>query len=304
MSLFSRRKKRVPDWASFLKPEEYKTFQEAVKTYFQSKKLRFEVRGSVLFLGNNQGKIWLGELGHHCKGKNPSQYLQAITDYLDYELLSIEVENALKTFGSARNYLGVAIMPGRKLFAFSVNKSLYREICEDVYEVVVVIAGSSVIPLDLKDAKTWNKTPDELFAIGREAVRKRYDFETQSIILGSHTMESKYNDFHSFAPNYVLELAKYEETIGENGMLVGIPNRYMMCYMSIESQGVMNDLKDFVWTIQANYVDHYQRGTEISDKLYWYQAGKFTEIPYSYQDELKDVNPPEEFISMMSLLVD
>ena len=197
-------------------------------------------------------------------------------------------------FEQVREMLAVRIGDEESL---PTDKLLFRRDLPGTISYLVFDLPHSVesVPRELPDK--WGKSVDELFALGLANVKDSAKPETERVEIQPGVAFTAYSGESFFTASFALLLDELPDATGEHGTLVAVPHRHMLLVHRIENADVIHAIQHL--GVLALNLDEQGPGS-ISPNLYWYRAGKFTNLPFRIEGEEFHFRPPEEFMEMLN----
>ena len=295
----------VPDWATFFSAAEYKAFVSELENYFKQLNVEYELGDGVVNVDENAfgfGKLGLTNVAQVCKQGNPKHYKSIITAHFDALIRSQQFEktfNAIAdTFEEVKKYIGVRLYDNDYVDKLGKELTLGKDFAGDIYAMIVFDFPDSIVNIQPSQILAWDKTVEELFAIGVENTRNSYPITISSVDFGAFNCWFAQGE-HFFTPNIILDLENRKELIGSKGALIGIPHRHAALIYSIETIEVIAAINALIPTI---YGMNEEGPGSLSNQLFWYRDGVFTQLPYSIQAGEMKFTPPSNFVALLNEL--
>ncbi|MEM6724783.1 MAG: hypothetical protein AAF598_12135, partial [Bacteroidota bacterium] len=237
-----------------------------------------------------------------CKQTEPNRYRLIVADHFDLIIRSQEFNQHFNTintdFEAIKQYIGVRLYPKAYVAELDASFTLGKEFAGDIFAMLVFDLPDSVTNIKPELLPHWNKSVDELFELGKRNIQENYPieiskeaFEGFSIIFGSAD--------HFFTPNIVLDLENQPELVGTYGSLIGLPHRHAALFYPIERMEIVVAINGL---IPAIYGMHEEGPGSLSNHLFWYYKGTFTELPYQLEAGKLQFFPPEGFVDLLNQL--
>lgn len=306
-SFFKRKKSDVvvPEWASILTLDQYEAFTKALQKYFARKKVDYQLKDGIVEVEENVfgfGQMGLMNLIQVCKQQDLKHYFEVVSGHFESiaqgKQFESQFEAMVKDFSQIQQYLAVRLYPVEFLDTLHRENTIGNDFATDVYAMLVFDLPHTVMNVKPKQAAEWNKSKDELFAIGLQNIRRNYPFQIMQEVLGEHKVWLVQGE-HFFVPNIVFDIKNYPQFIGSKGSLVGIPHRHGALIYPIESLELINAVNSLIFVVNGMY----QEGPgSLTNHLYWYHDGTFDDLPYVIEDKTLKFSPPDGFIEMLNAL--
>lgn len=302
--------KEPPRWANFFDARQYQKFLGLVDGYFRKKKQPFQMGDGVVHFGaakeaNHRQQFGLTNLAQICGQCDEKDWAGIIHDHFhtlqrsqsEQEVLS----QRLGHFDRVKELLSVRLWPEDYLGDLDREKFIHRIDVPGTLTTLVYDLPSSIRNVTPDEADVWDRSQEELFEIGLENVMENCIPDITQQDVGNDVKLTLFSDESFFVASHALLLDRHSEVIGPFGTLVGIPHRHVLLAFPIEDMSVVHAINAMIPIILG--MEKEGPGS-ISAKLYWYQEGEFTELPYEVRDKTLAFTPPGEFVEVMQLLAD
>jgi hypothetical protein len=301
----------VPQWASIFTPADYRDFIHSVQAYFIERGISVVIENGYVIQKGAKGPIekarWgLQNIAQTCHLTPRSEWKKQIAGYFDTlaqaGVEGADLEKGESDFSKISGLLAVKIWPRDYLTKPDVDKKLvYREDLEGTITVLVYDMPNAIRSVNPKQVDAWQKSRDELFALGLKNVRAKSHVEITEVD-GGYGLKilalSSDQDF--FVASHVLFLEQHPQCIGRYGTIVGIPTSHiLMCY-PIENADVAGVMKTLIPTVNRLSVNG---PGSISGYLYWRHDGRYTHLPYKLTNKAVTFEPPDEFVDLLNRLL-
>jgi len=304
-SFFSKKNKfgAVPEWASYFNKKDYAVFIRTIKQYFKSRKIDYELGDGVVKLRgteNGAGTLGLSNLGQHCAQLDASEYPDVIAAHFDASFRARRFSEAFNkiegSFEDVKQYIGVRLYDEQYVAHLGKENTLGIDFPGELYAMIVFDFPDNVVNIRPEQAGKWAVPTDELFAVGLANTKSRYAVDISRQSFGEFSIWFAQAD-HFFASNIVFDLENRPEVIGSKGSLIGLPHRHAVIIYPIENLATLNALNALIPTI---YRMHQDGPGSLSEKLFWYNDGIFTPLPYSIESGAIQFFPPEDFVEVLN----
>lgn len=305
LSLFSckSQNKTVPEWASSFSKKEYNYFINLIEDYFKKKDLKIKIEDGVIIVDENEvglSNLGLVNISQTCKQLDQKDWTSAINDHFENLIQSYKASSEFKSiehdFEKIKKFLGVKVYHVDFLNTVGKENTIYRQITDDVVEVLVYDLPTSVESIKVENLKVWKKEADDLFTIGLKNIDSAYTNTTSQESLGDIKIWFIQSD-QVFTTNIILEPEKLMKYTGSYGALIGIPHRHAVLVYPIENLEVVKAINTLIPII--NGMNQEGPGS-ISNKLLWYTDNKFVELPYKIENQKLSFFPPDSFVNMLN----
>jgi hypothetical protein len=306
-SFFKKNKinKEVPEWASFFNNDQYNTFLNAIEDYFYSKNVIYTLGDGMIEAGPNDfgfDKMGLVNVAQVCKLDDPRDFKEIVKEHFEALARTYQFDEEFKKivddYEKVRKFLGVRLYPAD--YAESIGKDLTigRDFAGDIYAMLVFDLPDSVMSIKPEQAKKWGKSIEELFKTGIQNIRQKYPLDISQQQFGDFYIWFAQGD-HFFTPNIVFNFDDLQKMAGAKGSLIGIPHRHAVLIYPIENIRVVEVITGFIQTVSGMY----EEGPgSVSNNVFWYKDGLFTNLPYKVEDNKIQFYPPEEFVEILNTL--
>lgn len=295
-----------PEWAVFFDDEEYQAFMAAIDHYFAVKQMPYEIGDGIITIQSKQfggGQLGLVNIAQVCKQNCTSDYSSIVLDYFDMmeraKQFNDEFESNTHNFEYVKPYLAVRLYHNSYVETLDTAHTMGKPFAGDIFATLVYDLPDTVINVKPKQAEQWGKTLDELMTVGLKNINQKYTTEI---------FQQKVNnvDFyiadadHFYVPDIVFSITEHPQLIGSKGSLVGLPHRHSAFFYPIEGKDVL-DVTSRMIPVIYNLCE--QGPGSLSDNLFWYYNGTFTEIPYELDENNSlQISPPESFYDLLGVI--
>ncbi len=290
-----------PDWADFFTGQAYEAFLQLVLDYFQVREIDVAVGDGILVDQERDIHFGLQNLAQMCHRSNQSDWPEIIEMHFgslwDAEEERKSLDRKKQDFSKIRELLAVRLWPADYLSSLAQVDIVYREDIEGTVSVLVYDLQNSIIQVATSDAALWGRETEELFEIGLQNTWRSKPPDVSMEALGDGVQVAVFQGHSFYVATHALLLEDYAGYVGTYGSLIIIPHRHAMVCYPIEDVNVINALdKLIIIALQM-----YNEGPgSISPRLYWYENGRFTDLPYQITDDRQlHFAPPEEFLALL-----
>jgi hypothetical protein len=304
-SFFKRSNTKVPNWASFFKPDEYDRFLKAIDHYFVSRQISYQMEDGTLNCDAgifDYEKLGLVNLAQLCKQNKPREYQAIVADHFEVlrkaQRFEIEFDQIIHNFEKVKSYLGVRLYPDH--FTDVVDKSalIGANFAGNVDIILIFDFPDTIKTVEAKWAESWGVDIDTLFETAIQNIKNKYPLEISRQDLGKFKIWFVQGE-HFYAPNIVFYLNEYPEMIGPYGSIIGIPHRHSVVVYPITGKEIAEALVPLVNLINGLYKDG---PGSISNYLFWYKGGGFECQTYTIEQKKIKLVPTESFLAMLDSL--
>jgi hypothetical protein len=290
----------VPEWASFFTPRQYHEFDQEITDELALRGISAEFdedRGSARITGGEWEGSRLGfvNLAQSCHQIPRRQWKSAIHEHFDRILKSVgpsdETDALDADFDAARAALRVRVYSAE---TEGMERSVTRPLTDGIVELLVYDLPDSAAGVLRENIAEWNRTDEELFAIGLENIKSGAKIEAIRLPgEGGAELFGIFGDNDIYTASHALFLEDYLPDDLELGAIVAIPNRHAVLYHPIVDAKAVGALSSII----PAAIGMFEQGPgSISPYVYWWQNGIFQRQPTEITEEGINFNPTEEFI--------
>jgi len=294
-----------PPWASFMTYTQWERFLIAVARNLHARQLPLQYQDGVFHvqLGEQQQvQIGLGNLAQVCHQAREAQWGAIIATHFDQMLQDVHdpgVEALLQDFDQVKDRLFVRLIAMDAAISLE-HLAVARNDIPDVIAYLALDLPVSVRSIAANEIAPWRKTPGELYAIGLANVREKSQYEAQDVEAPECTLIGVTSD-SLFTASHALLLHEHPEWIGKYGALLIIPTRHNLVIHPINDLSLLKALPCLCF--MATEMEKEGPGS-ITNHVYWYDDGRYVEIPYSYVQKQLNLSPPDAFTALMSRIAE
>ena len=251
--------------------------------------------------GKNFGLV---NLAQNCKLAQKQEWSSIIKNHFDALKQSdtdeSELQKNIATFDKIKGLIAVQLYPVDYFDSVPEMKqsSISRSAMPGVMSVLVFDMPKAIRGVKRTESKMWNKSDNELFAIGLANVFKK----TQTKLTSQDVPGGKvfFITAESFLTGVLaLNLKQFNECLSQNGSLVSIPARGIILCHPILDLGVVK----IISTLAPYTAKIFGEGPgSLSPRLYWYKDDMFTDLPYSISEGKFNFAPPDIFVGLLNKL--
>lgn len=294
-----------PDWARPLEtPERLGAFLDGVAAYFTKRNLPSHIHpsGAVFPNPNDLDEAWgLANLLQSCADRAPAEFpglIAAHFDLLDRARTQRDQLTAkLADWDFARPRIRIRLWDDEMRQA--LLQTITRESIPGLLSALAIDLPETIDTVSTSLARTWDKTPVELFDIAREntwnAVKPRPKLLSPEHLGTIHIVEED----SYYTASIALQIDRLPQLIGEHGVFISVPTRGGMLALPFNA---MPDLQLLAHMIRFTRHAFEHGPGSVSHRLWWYRMGTWHEIPYESDPERISVLPPPEFEKYVSTI--
>ena len=248
------------------------------------------------------GQIGLLNVAQLCKQFGLKNYKGIIdrhfTAMTEAGQLQAEFAKTADNFEKVKKYLAVRLYNDDYVGQIGKENTVGKNFAGDIYATIVFDLPGCVMNIKPEQQLTWNKTPDELFEIGKANIKAKYPLSVNRHVFEQFSFWLINGD-HFYTPNIVFDIESRKELIGAEGSLVGLPHRHSAIIYPIENSEVVLAIN---YLIPAIYGINREGPGSLSNHLFWYKDKTFTSLPYEIKGNVIDFFPPGEFVELLKKL--
>lgn len=301
------KKKPVPEWASFMTPEQYQGFDKALTRHLKAGCIPYNDDNGILTLAGGQPetgfieRVALSELAQECAKWPVKEYEKAIKAFFGLYRQLAENDWALgestADFEQIKTKLGFWLC-SRDFYEETGEGGIGRKIADDLYgQLVFCLPDGSVMGVDRETTAGWDKTDEELIELGLENA-KEYPVDSSWTDMGDAGFWV-FHSAHYFVPNVIFDLGPESRFTGRHGTLVGLPHHGNALIHPIEDSRADAALPLLVEIVWGMYKDGKQT---ISPNIYWHNNDVLTNIPYRPGPDGVELFLPENLSEILEQL--
>jgi hypothetical protein len=307
LSIFKRKNnnQEVPEWASFFDKKEYATFINGINSYFKNYSFHLE-DGVVKVDSDDFGfeNLGLTNVAQVCKQSRKGNYKRIISEHFNSMIRTHKFEKEFKKiekdFDKVKDYIGVRLYDNEYVSHIGKGLTIGKDFAGDVYAMVVFDFPDSVLNVQPSQISTWGKTIEELFQLGLKNIKTNYPINLTKEKLENISVWFAQSD-HFFTSNIVFDINEKTELVGKGGTLIGLPHRHASILYPIDSLEVVDAVNKLIPIV---YGMNNEGPGALSNNLFWFYEGKFTQLPYSIDGGKLSFSPTEEFVAVLNDLKD
>ena len=293
----------LPEWATMFTPGQYARFLQEVRRYFARKKLHITMDGETVFLeGELSGQFALHPLAQTCGALPRSQWRNAIAAHFEPLLHTPEehtaVQDGLEDYEQIRGKLIPRILRTEALPESA--SCVIREDLPGTRSYLGLVLPHAIRSLTAEECAAWGKTSDELFEAALENLFDKYPvIKDAAYLIGPDITGVLMTGDHLYVASHALLLHRHPEAIGLFGALVAIPTPDTLLAYPIGNLQVA----DAVQALARKATDLSPDGPgSITAQIYWYQHGRYLDLPYQFDENGFNFSPPERYLDMLHRL--
>lgn len=296
---------QVPSWANFFTNEEYSKFDTELNNYLRTLNIDYTINDGRVEVSEDifgLTKLGLTNVAQVCKQADLKNYYKNISHHFETMIRANEFDKEFRkiehNYELVKEYICVRVYDHEYVEHIGRNNTLGKDIAGDLYAMIVFDLPHTIVSITPEKAQKWSQPFEVLFKTGIENVSKKYSLRIS---------EEHFRDFkvwliecdHFFAGHIIFELPHKKELVGSKGSLIAIPHRHAAIIYPIESLEVVKAINTLIPVI---YGMNQEGPGSLSNNLFWYTDGTFTNLPYKIGDNKLQFVPPDNFVAMMNSL--
>jgi hypothetical protein len=293
---------KAPDWASFMKAEEYQAFEAAVRADFERRGQVVRIADDGAFVGEGEAERAYGlfNLAQVCHQLERSDWPRAIREHFDNIAEAESATERIKDFAYARDLLKIRVYRLSDVPPEAAANWIHRALSPELVAVLAADLPTTVSTISKDIAEGWNIPIDELFSIATEhmaAEMPGYERGSVPIPGGASLLTLSGDTF--FVASQIVRFADFAGTPA-NGALVSLPNRHLLVWHPIETAAATVQAVQAMLQVGANA---FQEGPgSLTPDLYWWHRGALTLLPSSVDRKGVQFFPPDAFVELLNSL--
>lgn len=295
----------VPEWASFFDGRQYAEFVKQIDHYFKSIHVDYEPGDGQIHAKENEfgfTRLGLVNVAQVCSRSATKHYREIIAEHFNSLVranrFDTEFRKTVHDFDAVKKYLAVRLYSNEYADHIGKENTIGKDFAGDIYAMLVFDLPDSVVNVQHDNAAVWNKTTDELLDIGIANVRANCPMTISKQSLGEFNIWFVQGE-HFFTANIAFDLENRKELVGSMGSLVGLPHRHSALIYPIENMEVVKAVNGLILTVHGMN----QEGPgSLSNNLFWYKDGTFTQLPYKLSENKLQFIPPANFVALLNQL--
>jgi hypothetical protein len=294
---------RAPEWASFMRLDEYEEFIAAVEAELVGRgyTVSFTGDGGVDAQGGaNPGMYGLFNLGQVCHANPRADWPGLIRSHFAHLEASAQAHDGPIDLETARPLLRL------RAYRLSDNRPEVFErmirvpLAEDLVMALAIDLPTTVRTTTQDDIDHWALPLDELVAIAASNMAdemRTYERQTIPTKAGS-TIEASVGDtFFVSSQAY-----RFGDFVGDApfGALIALPNRHLLLWHVIrDARATLDAVQAMVGIADGAY----REGPgSLTPELYWWRDATWTRIPATVSKKGMDIAPPDAFVALLNTL--
>ena len=170
-----------PDWASIFDNKEYLVFRAELHSYFTKLNVEYKIGDGVIEIEENifgGGTLGLTNLIQFCKQEKAIHYSEFISNHFN-SLMSAqkfddEFSKIIIDFEKVKKYIAVKLYDEEYVSNVGQESTIVENLAGDIYSMLVFDLPEIVTNVNPDQTSGWNKTKEELFAIGIKNIKEKY----------------------------------------------------------------------------------------------------------------------------------
>ncbi|HJP89925.1 MAG TPA: hypothetical protein VJ850_12890 [Candidatus Limnocylindrales bacterium] len=301
---FQRGQDPVPNWASFLKPAEYREFGRQVAAYLDRRGDPYE------FLGDGGVNVQIGEGDPHVLGLlnlaqkwnlAPAAERPSVIDghlnglFGHWERAGVADQDS-RSFDDVAGQLRLRLVPD-DFGAHAPEVMFSRPFAQGVDAALAIDWPDTVEMVNAKTVAAWGVPGDVVFSRGLQNV---LDTERPAMerMGGDAPLTLMYGDSF-YTASHALALERYITPRTPHGAVFAVPNRHVVLLQAITGIDIIKSIQPLI-VAAAGY---YREGPgSISPLLFWWRDGEIVMLPCSFDGKQVTFSPPDDFTVLLNSL--
>ena len=292
---------KAPDWASFMKADEYQAFEAAVRADFEGRGQAVRIVDDGAFTGEGEAERIYGlfNLAQLCHQLDRSDWPKTIREHFDNIAEAESATERIKDYEYARDLLKIRVYRLSDAPPEAAANWIHRPLSPELVAVLAADLPTTVSTISKDVAGPWNIPIDELFSIATEHMAAEMPgYERSSIPLAGASLQTLSGDTFFVAS----QIVRFEDFAGTpaNGALVSLPNRHLLAWHPIETAAATVQAVQAMLQIGAAA---FQEGPgSLTPDLYWWHRGALTLLPATIDRKGVQFFPPDAFMELLNSL--
>lgn len=200
-------------------------------------------------------------------------------------------EVPLPSFAESRDDLLLRLVPQE--WPQQLPDMLRQSDLPGLVTALVLDSPQSIRTLTTKDAKEWSKSPQTLFDIGLENLRKKSLPESENLEIGDGINVLALADDSYFLAAQTLLMKEHPQWQGLHGCLVAIPRRDTLLLYPVQDSQVVTVL-NLLPTICRHL--HDEGPGSVSPDIFYYDGNSFEIVAIEEKEGVLTIDPPANLV--------
>ena len=184
-SLFKRKNKQevVPKWASFFNAEQYQVFITSIDHFFAKRHLTYVLGDGELVVDEDKfgfGVVGLMNTAQACYQSKTTEYKNIVAGFFDSMIkaheFDIEFKKISGNFDKVKDFIAVRFYNKDYVSRVPEDCRQGKDFAGDIFAMLVFDFPNGVTNIKSEDSEKWGKSLDQLFELGLQNIRRRYQF--------------------------------------------------------------------------------------------------------------------------------
>lgn len=258
--------------------------------------------GSVWRLVDDDGadlQVDLDTLATLCRDRDRDTWAELVLSHLAPLLAPDPMATLADDPEALRDAVRVRLYPTEALEGSHITPPA-RPVADGLSEVVVVDTPDTVLVVDADRLDVLDLDPDDLFALGRDNLRRHEPIEVERRTSGSVELLVAEGDSF-FTATWALLLDEVAD-LPPDGALVVVPSRHALLAHPVRDADAVRAVQVLLAVAHRHVVD--APGALVPD-LYWYRDGSLVLLPTEEQDDGQlAFHPTDEFVDVLNRVVE
>ncbi len=280
MAIF-RRKPKVPEWASFMTPDEYARFDRLVRETLDSHGLEYRMDDGIVVTPD--ARYGLANVAQLCHGEDD---MRSIVE--NHFALTLKGLPDMPDDWEEAAPLLRARLTGQDTVAVGSSSMVHRPLA-DLALVMACDFPETIGFVTEEHAATWGRPIDEMFEVALAQTREREEPpEVEPIRFEDGTeMRALFGDSF-FTTAHALWV--------EDGLLA-VPHRHAIIHHAIRDLSLVQAIG---YMAQMAHGMFEEGPGSISDQLYWKRGDELIHLPVGREGDAVQFFPPDEFVELLN----
>jgi hypothetical protein len=295
----------LPEWAAAMESvERVNRFERLIAADLVRRGIscRFD-DGTVRTQATSDGEGWhssglgLANIGQVCAASAESEWPAVIKSHFDSQERSHrEMDELLGAdYSAVKSRLRVRLWE-HGVISDSIKEHTTQADLPGLDTALVMDLPSAVASINTTMVKRWGIPPEQLFAraIDNTYSEVKPDIQRMSLPNAGKLLVAQANSYYT--SSLILAIDRFPDLIGPHGSLISVPVRHLFLSYPIHSADVLTAMKSMILVTHGLFRDG---PGSVSNRVYWYNAGRWREIPVATENDRMSVIPPPDFVEMV-----
>ena len=288
-------------WTHFMEKEEHERFLNLVEAYFLKENRVIQISDDTVYFPEEPDSpaFSLLNLAQSCHLEEQNEWPKLVLSHLR-ALDRALVRDTPRSFEDTREHILLRLIPDD---TGAESPDIIQKVeIPGTKTLLVFDSSEAVIPLSKKMAlQAWNKTEEELFALGEKNLLALASPVLSDITVGKGLNLKAVRGDSYFIASLALILEAHPEWSGRHGLLFGIPTRDTILMYPIEDEGVleaMNVLPTILAELEKNGPG------SVSKRVYFYRDKSIDSLAFQDNEGRLVMTQAKRFLKVLKELSD